>query len=171
MKLDAAIRTALEHEGGVHKAYLYAMEQTADPAGKRVFAALAEEEMGHIKYLNSRLQEWQQTGKINLRELKTSIPNREVINKSLAGLRRTVKPKSTALDPELALLKKALEVERKTSLFYKQMVATLDGDGQKLFQRFVEIEEGHEAIVQAEIDSVSNCGIYMGNLEFGLEVS
>jgi hypothetical protein len=50
------------------------------------------------------------------------------------------------------------------------MVAKLDGDGQQLFKRFVEIEEGHEAIVEAEIDCVSNSGIFMGNMEFDLEV-
>jgi rubrerythrin len=74
------------------------------------------------------------------------------------------------LTVELELLKKALVAERKTSQFYKEMVAKLDGDGQQLFKRFVEIEEGHEAIVEAEIDCVSNSGIFMGNMEFDLEV-
>ena len=50
MKLDTAIRTALEYEAGVHKAYRDAMDKTSDEAGKRVFKALAEEEKGHIKY-------------------------------------------------------------------------------------------------------------------------
>jgi rubrerythrin len=135
-----------------------------------VFRALGDEEMGHIQYLKERLDEWQKTGKINVKKLGTSIPTREVINKSLQDLRKTVKPKATKLILELELLKKALETERKTSLFYKKMVSTLDGEGQQLFRRFVEIEEGHEAIVQAEIDCVSNSGIFMDTLEFGLEV-
>ncbi len=57
MKLDNAIKTALEHEAGVHKAYLDAVNKTADETGKRIFRALAEEEMGHIKYLQDRLDE------------------------------------------------------------------------------------------------------------------
>ena len=170
MKLDNAIRTALEYEAGVHKAYLEAMDKTSNEAGKRVFRALADEEMGHIKYLKERLDEWQKTGKINVKKLGTSIPTREVINKRLQDLRKTVKPKATKLTLELELLKKALETERKTSLFYKEMVSKLDGEGQELFRRFVEIEEGHEAIVQAEIDCVSNSGVFMDQLEFGLEV-
>jgi rubrerythrin len=135
-----------------------------------VFRALGEEELGHIKYLKERLDEWQKTGKINVKKLGTSIPTREAINKSLQDLRKTVKPKATKLTLELELLKKALETERKTSLFYKDMVSKLDGEGQQLFRRFVEIEEGHEAIVQAEIDCVSNSGVFMDKLEFGLEV-
>ena len=170
MKLDKAIRTALEFEAGVHKAYREAMDKTADEAGKRVFKALADEEKGHIKYLKERLDEWTETGKITVKKLGTSIPTKEVINKGLKDVRKSVKSKTTKLTLELELLKKALDAERKTSQFYKEMVSTLDGEGQQLFKRFVEIEEGHEAIVQAEIDCVSNSGIWMDTLEFGLEV-
>jgi rubrerythrin len=146
------------------------MDKTSDEAGKRIFRALADEEFGHIKYLKERLDEWQKTGKINVKKLGTSIPAREAIQKSLQDVRKTVRPKATKLTLELELLKKALVAERKTSLFYKEMVSTLDGEGQQLFSRFVEIEEGHEAIVQAEIDCVSSSGIFMDTLEFGLEV-
>lgn len=171
MKLDNAIKTALEHEAGVHKAYLDAVKKCSDESGKRIFRALADEEMGHIKYLQDRLDEWQTTGKIHVKSLGTSVPAKEAINKSLEDVRKTVKPhKHTKLVPELELLKQALVAERKVSEFYKEMVAKLDGEGQKLFQRFVEIEEGHEAIVEAEIDSVSGCGIFLGSIEFGLEV-
>jgi hypothetical protein len=38
-----------------------------------------------------------------------------------------------------------------------------------LFQRFVEIEQGHLAIVQAEIDSVSGLGFWFDMREFDLE--
>jgi len=36
-------------------------------------------------------------------------------------------------------------------------------------QRFVEIEEGHRAIVQAEIDCVSGLGFWFDTAEFKLE--
>lgn len=170
MKLDTAIRTALEYETGVHKAYSDAMKKTTDPDGKRIFKSLAEEELGHIKYLQERLEEWQATGKINIKKLGTAIPTQAAITKGLQDLRKTTRKKSTKLTLELELLKKALIAEKKTSDFYKEMVAKLDGQGQQLFQRFVEIEEGHEMVVQAEIDCVSQSGIFMDTLEFGLEV-
>jgi len=170
MKLDTAIKTALEHEAGVHKAYLDAANKCADETGKHIFKALADEEMGHIKYLQERLNEWETTGKIHVKKLGTSVPTREAIAKSLHEVRKTVRQKHTKLIPELELLKKALVAERKVSEFYKDMVSKLDGEGQQLFQRFVEIEEGHEAIVEAEIDSVSSVGIFLGNMEFNLEV-
>ena len=170
MKLDDAIKTALEYEIGVHGVYLDAMNKTADPSAKRIFKVLCDEEMGHVEYLKNRLNEWQNTGKINVEKLETSIPGKQAINQSLQDLRRTMKPKPTQQRLELELLKKALDSEVKTSNFYKEMVRTLDGDGQALFKRFVEIEEGHEAIVQAEIDSVSHLGFWFDTPEFRLEM-
>jgi rubrerythrin len=170
MKLDEAITIALKHEAGVHKAYQEAMDKTDDEVGKRIFRVLRDEEMGHLKYLQERLDEWRATGKIVVKSLGTSIPTKVAIYRSLRDVRKTVEPKSTQHNLELELLKKALIAEIKTSDFYKEMVSTLDGQGKELFARFVEIEEGHEAIVQAEIDSVSNAGFWMGMPEFDLEV-
>ena len=170
MKLDNAIKVALEYESGVYKIYLEAMNKTADEEAKRIFRVLCEEEMGHLAYLRERLDEWQKTGKIKVKKLGTSIPKREAINERLQDLRKTVKPKRTKQILELELLKKALDAEIKTSNFYKEMVSTLDGEGQKLFKRFVEIEEGHEAIVQAEINTVGNWGFWFDTPEFRLEM-
>jgi hypothetical protein len=60
-------------------------------------------------------------------------------------------------------------VERETSAFYQEMVGTLDGTGHSLFERFVEIEGGHLALVQAEIDSLSGSGYWFDTAEFSLE--
>ena len=76
MKLDNAIKTALEYEAGVHKIYRQAMDKTIDPAAKRVFRVLCKEEMEHLKYLQERLEEWQKTGKVVAKKLGTSIPAR-----------------------------------------------------------------------------------------------
>ena len=170
MKLDNAIRMALEYETGVHNAYSEATKKASDPSAKRTLQVLAEEEMGHIQYLQERLEEWRTTGKIKVKKLGTSIPTKEVIHQSLQDVRKTVKPKTTRLIPELELLNKALQAEVKTSNFYKEMVSKLDGEGQQLFQRFVEIEQGHEAIVQAQIDCASGLGVFLDKLEFGLEI-
>jgi len=170
MKLGDAIKTALEYEAGVHKLYLDAMNKTDDPAAKRVFKVLCDEEMGHLDYLRQRLDEWQQTGKINVAELGSKIPGKKAIDKSLKEMQQTIKPKPTQQRLELELLKKALDAEIKTSNFYKEMVNTLDGEGQQLFKKFVEIEVGHEAIVEAEINTVSNLGFWFDTPEFRLEM-
>jgi rubrerythrin len=170
MKLDDAIKMALEYEAGVQKVYLEAMKKSADETAKRIFRVLCEEEMGHLAYLRDRLEEWRKTGKIKVKKLETSIPAQGAINKRLRELRKTVKQKPTKQIAELALLKKALDAETKASNFYKEMVGALDGEGRQLFKRFVEIEEGHEAIVQAEINTVGNWGFWFDTPEFRLEM-
>jgi rubrerythrin len=170
MKLDEAIRAALDYEGRVYRTYLEAMEQASDEVGKRVFKTLCDEEKSHLKYLGERLDEWKKTGKVNVVHLETTIPTREAIDKGVRALKEKVSgPRSSKHDRELDLLRKALKVEEETSNFYKEMVRTLDADGQKLFERFVEIEEGHQAIVQAEIDCVAGTGFWFDTMEFDLE--
>ena len=170
MKLDEAIRAAIEYEGGVHRTYLEAMERATDAVGKRIFKVLCDEEMGHLKYLRERLDEWKKTGHIKVKKLETSIPTREAIDLGVHGLREKVAPSAGARrETELDLLAKALAVETETSDFYKRMVRELDGEGRELFERFVEVEEGHQAIVQAEIDCLSGMGVWFDTREVNLE--
>ncbi len=170
MNLEQAIKTAIEYEGKVHKVYLEAVEAATDEVGKRVFKTLCEEEKGHLRYLKERLDEWQSSGQITVKELKTAIPSHDVIAERMEELRDKVDGEGIKRDSELEMLRRALKVETETSDFYKQMVATLDAEGQALFERFVEIEEGHRSIVQAEIDCVSGSGFWFDTPEFSLEM-
>ena len=146
-----------------------ARDRESNETAKRIFRVLCQEEAEHLTYLEERLFEWEKSGKIEVKALGTLIPGKKAIDKGLKDLQKTVKPQPTKLVLELELLKKALEAEIKTSDFYKEMVRTLDGEGQELFKRFVEIEEGHEAIVQAQIDAVGNWGFWFDTPEFRLE--
>ena len=51
-------------------------------------------------------------------------------------------------------------VENETTAFYRKMVAELPEEGKALYRRFVEIEEGHGLIVQAEIDALTQTGFW-----------
>ena len=53
---------------------------------------------------------------------------------------------------------------------YRQMVSEPPEDGRRLFERFVEIEAGHEAIVAAEINAVTGMGFWFDSREFSLEM-
>lgn len=60
-------------------------------------------------------------------------------------------------------------METETSDFYRRMVSELPAEARGLFSRFLEIEEGHLAIVQAQIDHVSGTGYWFDVREFDLE--
>jgi len=71
-------------------------------------------------------------------------------------------------ETELEMLKKALIMEQETSDFYRRMVDEMETDGD-FFKPFLEIEDGHTAIVQAEIDYLTRTGTFFDFQEFGLE--
>jgi rubrerythrin len=167
MTIEEAIHTALEHEKNVRDVYVDASSKVEDPVGKKVFTVLAREEQGHVNFLSERMQEWRDTGKVNPIKLNTAIPSQETIEASLRQLSAGMAAKDRGT--EMELLRKALAAEHKTSSFYKKMVAELPSEGQELFQPFIEIEEGHVAIVQAEIDALTGTGAWFDVLEIDLE--
>jgi rubrerythrin len=170
MDLEKAIKTAIEFETRVKAVYKEASEQVTNPVGKKVFEALAEEEQGHLDYLNYKLDEWQTTGKITQTSIGTKIPTREAIENETKKIEGKVHShdEDRSKNTELKMLNNAREVEIETGNFYKQMVKELPKEGQELFTRFVEIEEGHLAIVQAEIDYISGPGYWFDFKEFDL---
>ena len=170
MKLEEAITTALEYEGRVHRTYSEAVENAADDVAQRVFTTLRDEEAEHIKYLRDRLDEWRSTGAVTVAELDKVLVSKAEIEAGAAALRERLESGGRQIrGSEFESLKKALDVELETSSFYRNMVATLEGDERRLFERFVEIEEGHVAIVQAEMDMVSGTGFWFDTAEFSLE--
>jgi rubrerythrin len=167
MDIETAITTALQFENRVVKVYEDAAATTLDPAGRRMFEILVKDEQSHVKYLESKLVEWRATGRVTPGKLATLVPPRERIEEGVKTLRSRLA--TSEPEKELALLRRALEVEVGAGDFYGSVVRELPAEARPLFQRFVEIEQGHQAIVQAEIDSVSGLGFWFDMREFDLE--
>lgn len=168
MTVEEAIQMALEYETKVRDVYSEAVRDAKDATGKRVFGVLAKEEQGHLDYLNSRLDEWKKTGKVTVENLDSMIPSKERIQEGVDSLKGKMSEKDR--NWEIKMLEKALEVELETSGFYRKMVDQLEDDGKIMFERFMEIEEGHVAIVQAELDAVSGNGFFFDMEEFNMEM-
>ncbi|NWF99339.1 MAG: ferritin family protein [Thermoanaerobaculaceae bacterium] len=168
MELKEALAIAIDYEHAVQKHYATGAEQVLDPRGKKVFQTLAREEAGHIAYLRSRLDEWTRGGAVQTPELPTVLPTAEWIAQAKDRVAKGPSP-TVAVHAELELLKVALELERTTSAFYQQLVGTVEAQYRPLFSRFLEIEQGHLAIVQAEIDSITGTGTWFDFMEISLE--
>ena len=169
MMIGEAIKTAIAYEKKVHDSYVDAARRAKDETAQKVFRTLAQEEMGHITHLESRLSEWQRTARLSPEKLNTVLPSAERVQAGLARLRSQVSQRKAGHASELESLRQALAAEDETASFYRQMVRELPAEGQDLFSRFLEIEEGHAAIVQAEIDSVNRLGYWFDLKEFDLE--
>lgn len=168
MLLQDALGTAIEYEYRVRDHYAVSAQKATDPVAQRVFAILAREEQGHVEYLEARLSEWRSTGIVQEAELKSLLPAPGQVQEAAQKAGKEAKPSPVA-KAEIDFLKEALDLERKTSAFYQELVAKLEPKHRSLFERFLEIEEGHVTIVQAEIDAVAGHGHWFDFMEFSLE--
>jgi rubrerythrin len=167
MMVEKAILTAIEYERRVHDVYARAAEQAKNQVGKRLFRALAKEEKRHVEFLGYELDEWKDTGHVSPEHLKTAIPSRDRMLAEVAKLETPIGDEDRG--EELEMLRKALAVEIETSAFYRRMVEELPEGARALFARFLEIEDGHLAVVQAEIDYFTGKGFWFDMQEFDLE--
>ncbi len=167
MTLEEAIVTSLDFEKRVRDYYARAAEKTDDPRGKEVFKALSDEEQGHVDYLQSRLDQWRTTGKLSVPTLATTLPTAAWLKEG------KLKMHAVAFDrdysTEVALLRDSAKLENDISDLYKKLVSELPYDQAAMFRRFLEIEDGHTGIVEAEIDALQKDGFWFSLREFDLE--
>lgn len=167
MIMGDAIKTALSYESKIEDLYRKAQMQVSDPVGKRIFKALAEEERNHVAYLNHQLEHWRKTGTVSPQELETALPAKDRILSGIARLNARMAAEDRK--DEKQILSKALAVEVETSQFYERMVAEMEAVAGRMFARFLEIEAGHIAMVQAELDYISRTGYWFDFKEFDME--
>lgn len=167
MTIEEALVSTLKYEKKVRDHYLHAAKLTDDEQGEGVFKALADEEQGHVDYLESRLAIWHEQGILKVEEIKSVLPTREWIARGKAKMRKTSLQRDYS--SELKMLKDALKLEIAVSDHYRDLVNRMDGEASQLFARFLEIEDGHTAVVQAEIDALENSGFWFDISEFNLE--
>lgn len=167
MTIEEAIKTAIKLEIQVRDVYQDAAESSKNPVGKRIFSLLASEEQGHHDYLKAKLNEWEKNGKITAEELNSAIPSKKDILAFVSRLKDDMSAEDRG--SELQMLSKAFDLESKTNDFYKKMTIELPLEGKHMFSRFVEIEEDHLAIVQAEIDYLTKTGYWFDMKEFDME--
>lgn len=167
MKFEEAIKTSLEYEVKVTEVYTKYAKKFKSEIGRRIFETLGKEEEEHVNYLKAKLAQWQESGKVTIDGMNTVVPDVETLKTNVKNLKKIAKQEN--VDNEIEYFQKALEMEIETSNFYKRMVAELPEEFKPMFKRFVEIEEGHEAIVRAEIDNARGLGFWFDFQEFDLE--
>jgi rubrerythrin len=165
--VEEAIKTSIEYEIRVRDVYFEAVREAQRPEAKKLFQLMADEEQHHVNYLKVKLDEWNSDGTVTAGGLTTAISSGKVIEEGVDKLREKVGGKPGTI--EIQWLRKADGVERETSDFYKRMVDELPDAAKGLFRRFLEIEEGHLALVQAQIDFVTGTGYWFDIQEFNLE--
>jgi rubrerythrin len=165
--VEEAIKTSIEYETKVRDVYGDAVERAENEDGKKFFQLMSDEEQHHLDYLEAKLREWSEKGAVTAEGLKTALPPADKIKAGVAVLEDKVGDGAGRI--EIEFLERAHGVERETSDFYRKMTDELPKEGKELFRRFLEIEEGHLALVQAQIDQVTGTGYWFDTQEFNLE--
>ena len=167
MNLEDALRTAIDYETRIRDLYQEAVDAVADASGKRILTLLAEDEAGHVAFLEKRLAAWQSSGRLSTEGLVPVLPTPDRIHGHIESLRPDVVRESLGDDKEL--LSRALTLEMETSAFYRKMASTMEGEAKDLFARFQEIEDGHIAAVEAELNFLARTGFWFDFQEFDME--
>ena len=167
MTLEKALNTALEYEAKIYAVYAEAGEKTADPIGRRILSALADDEQRHIDYLTHKLEQWRKEGAVTAEKLESDIPSRQSLAAEVVQKDTDLTGKD--LRDHKQVLSRALRLEVETSAFYRRLTREMSDEHKTLFARFQEIEDEHIDIVQAELDYFSNSGYWLGHKEFDME--
>jgi rubrerythrin len=96
--------------------------------------------------------------------LETAVPRRAAIEEGVKNLSKEARGEIRG--GEVEMLRRALRMEIGANDFYKRMVNELPEEARPLFARFVEIEEGHTAVVQAELDYATGSGFMFDFRDF-----
>lgn len=168
MTIGEAMRTALEVEHRIRDEFANMAREQGDPKAQGFFEVMAREEQGHVDYLEAALKRWETEGEVEDKAVETRVAKRDWI---ADGQKVLHKAEQDARRPgPQEHLSAALELEHEVSALYRRLVkAVEDPRAQQMFRRFLEIEDGHTALVQAEMDYEFNTGNFFDMREFTLD--
>ncbi|MCL5074653.1 MAG: ferritin family protein [Chloroflexi bacterium] len=173
-----ALQTAMQIERDGYAFYTSVATTTADAQGKAVFRTLAEDELSHLRTLESAYQSLAEVKRWP--PLEQGIADRKVrtppiFPKAEKG-EDDITPTSTSApargegDHELSALRRGIQAERDSIAFYTEAAAQAsDPSGKVMYQYLIEEEEGHLLILQGEYDYLTRTGHWFGIPEFDLE--
>ncbi|MDF1535291.1 MAG: ferritin family protein [bacterium] len=162
-----ALQIAMDTEKKGCKFYRIAAKSSSDPQAREVFKHLADDEIEHMgafatlyeSLLND--EPWMTYEEAAARFGDT--PPEDII------FLEVPEEAQEGFD-DLKALEEALEFEKKAVAFYTERAeAEKEGKARAFYRSLVEIEGAHVQIVQAEIDSLSGSGFWLGYQEISLE--
>ena len=167
MTVDQAFEQALQYEMAIREQYVEAARASIVAEARALYETLATDEGYHVAYLDRQHAAWKRTGTTDAAEPQRALPaSSEVI----AAITRT--RASFSAIPEggqMGALQNALHAEEATSAFYRSLAGQFPPDVSMVFARLLEIEDGHTAIVRAELDLFSGTGHWFDVRVFDME--
>lgn len=162
------LTTALKYEIKIRDLYREADSIVDDERGKAIFRALADDEQGHVDFLEYSIAQLKANDTVDPEKLQTNIPTKTDIEANIEKMRAKI-PEQMLGDIK-TVLNSALQMEIETSSFYRDARDKSEGEIREILERFLEIEENHVDVVQIELDHAMNSGFWFNFMEVSLEV-
>jgi rubrerythrin len=162
---ENAIRNAIILEINGRKFFKHAAEITHHPKGKKMFQHLAEEEVKHLEIFSRMFDEI----------LGGSEWRKELIPDDVTGEAPLVEKLKDNLKNEerkgdVEALRIGMELESDAIVFFqKAAAATDDPVAKRIFLEISEEEKFHYDLLQAQYDSVTGSGFWLGSAEFQMD--
>lgn len=162
---ENAIRDAIVLEINGRKFFNHAAEVTHHPKGKKMFLHLAEEEVKHLEIFSKMFDEI----------LGASEWKKELIPGDVTGEAPLVKKLKESLRHEerkgdVEALRIGMELESGAITFFQEAAASTDDPvAKKIFLKISEEEKFHYDLLQAQYDSVTGSGFWLGSAEFQMD--
>jgi rubrerythrin len=152
ISLDVAIQT--EKDG--RDFYKRAAERSSDPGGKLLFVSLADDELEHLRLLESQREALVTKGQW----LSSPMPDQRAPSVKVQGAplfsREAVTSNVNAYTSELSALRLAFLMEKDAVVFYTRAAAeTVNSDGKAMYERLVEMEKEHQRILEEEYNALA----------------
>jgi rubrerythrin len=162
---ENAIRDAIILEINGRKFFNHAAEVTHHPKGKKMFLHLAEEEVKHLEIFTDMFNEI----------LGGSDWKKDLIPDDVSGEAPLVEKlkesmKSAEGKGDVEALRIGMELESDAIKFFQDAAAATDDPvAKKIFLEISEEEKFHFDLLQAQYDSVTGSGFWLGGAEFQMD--
>jgi rubrerythrin len=150
--LDLAIQT--EKDG--HEFYTRAAERTGDAGGKVLFTSLADDELEHLRLLESQREALIRDGHWLPRLTGGEEEARPKVEGAPIFSRESVGQDVSVYTTDLSALRLAFLIEKDAVAFYSRAASeTEDPGGRAMYQQLVEMEKEHQRILEEEYDALA----------------
>jgi len=164
-QVENAIREAIKLEINGRKFFQRAAEVTHHPRGKKMFLHLAEEELRHLETFGRLFSEI-----LGGSEWKKEFGPGDIRGESPLVEKLNARVQRAEGKGEVDALRIGMELEQSAiEFFQKASREANDPQAARIFREIVEEEKFHFDLLQAQYDSVTKSGFWLGGAEFQMD--
>ena len=148
------LKTAMEAELTGYNFYKMSSENVADPKAKETLAEMAQEEMGHFKYLRHQYQSVLENGNYDFAAAFVKKPEDETESPIFSD---AIKERIKDSHYEVSVLTIGMKLEMEAMIFYRSCAEKADSaEAKQFYNELADWEQGHYKAFENELDMLKD---------------